>query len=143
MTRNTQRRVEVAAPVYDRAIAGHIVKMFETQLLDNVKLRREDAQGKYNYVNQGETELNSQELFYEQAYAGEWRMGGEPEDARTESAQDAPAEAETPAGPAVPEETRGEDAPETLKVIPRVTVELPKPEPGKVRRLLARLLGRN
>ena len=138
MTRNTQRRVEVAAPVYDRAIADHIVKMFETQLRDNVKLRREDAQGKYNYVNQGETELNSQELFYEQAYAGEWRMGGAPE-----NTEDTPESAETPVGADSPEDTVGQaEKPEIVVPKPRITVELPKTEPGKVRRLLARLMGR-
>lgn len=70
MTRNTERRVEVAAPVLDRRLADRITAMFETMLRDNVKAREQDNGGKYRHVKrkEGEAELNSQLYFYEEAY---------------------------------------------------------------------------
>ncbi len=73
MTRNTQRRVEVAAPIYDEKLKAQIVGMFFTQLGDNVKLRRQQPDGSYVYVQTPGEEINSQELFFEQSYAGVWR----------------------------------------------------------------------
>lgn len=70
MTRNTERRVEVAAPLLDRAIADRAVEIFETCLRDNVKAREQDSEGNYFRVKpaEGEPRLNSQIYFYEQAY---------------------------------------------------------------------------
>ena len=45
MTRNTERRVEVAAPLLDRSIADRAVDIFETCLRDNVKAREQDSDG--------------------------------------------------------------------------------------------------
>ncbi len=68
MTRNTMRRVEVAAPIYDPDIRERIEGMFFAQLRDNVKLRRQGPDGLYTHVEcQGEP-FNSQEAFFEQAY---------------------------------------------------------------------------
>jgi polyphosphate kinase len=39
MTRNTIRRVEVAAPIYDKHVRSRIVHIWETMLADNVKAR--------------------------------------------------------------------------------------------------------
>ena len=59
MTRNTERRVEVAAPLLDKSIADRAVEIFETML-----------RGNYYHVQpkEGEPRLNSQIYFYEQAY---------------------------------------------------------------------------
>ena len=70
MTRNTVRRVEVAAPVYDQDIAQRLEEMFITMLSDNQKAREEDGEGNYHLVyRQEDTPLNSQEFFYEAAYS--------------------------------------------------------------------------
>lgn len=68
MTRNTIRRVEVAAPVYDTEIKNRIRQMFQTMLHDNVKAREQMEDGSYQKVKTKEKILNSQEFFYEQAY---------------------------------------------------------------------------
>ena len=68
MTRNTLRRVEVAAPVYDKDLKMQLEEMFITMLSDNQKVRQEDSRGNYEIAEAQETPLNSQEFFYEQAY---------------------------------------------------------------------------
>ena len=70
MTRNTERRVEVAAPILDRALADRIASTFELMLRDNVKAREQGSDGLYRHVERSEDEepLNSQLYFYEQAY---------------------------------------------------------------------------
>ena len=68
MTRNTLRRVEVAAPIYDKDLKIQLEEMFITMLSDNQKARQEDSRGNYEIAEAQETPLNSQEFFYEQAY---------------------------------------------------------------------------
>ena len=68
MTRNTLRRVEVAAPVYDKDLKMQLEEMFITMLSDNQKARQEDSRGNYEIAEAQETPLNSQEFFYEKAY---------------------------------------------------------------------------
>ena len=68
MTRNTLRRVEVAAPVYDKDLKMQLEEKFITMLSDNQKARQEDSRGNYEIAEAQETPLNSQEFFYEQAY---------------------------------------------------------------------------
>ena len=69
MTRNTIRRVEVAAPVYDPAIRARLISMFNTMLSDNMQAREQQKDGSYLRLTPGEDEpLNSQEFFYQQAY---------------------------------------------------------------------------
>jgi len=68
MTRNTLRRVEVAAPIYDKDLKMQLEEMFITMLSDNQKARQEDSHGNYEIVAVQETPLNSQEFFYDQAY---------------------------------------------------------------------------
>lgn len=68
MTRNTLRRMEVAAPVYDKDLKMQLEEMFITMLSDNQKARQEDSRGNYEIAEAQETPLNSQEFFYEQAY---------------------------------------------------------------------------
>lgn len=68
MTRNTLRRVEVAVPVCDEEIRERIEQMFDRMLADNVKARIQNPDGTYRRAAKGEPEINSQELFFEQAY---------------------------------------------------------------------------
>ncbi len=68
MTRNTVRRVEVAAPVYDERLQNKLQDMFNIMLADNQKARYLDAEGNYHRVINEEAPLNSQEYFYAQAY---------------------------------------------------------------------------
>ena len=68
MTRNTVRRVEVAAPVYDERLQNNLQDMFDIMLADNQKARYLDAEGNYHRVINEEAPLNSQEYFYAQAY---------------------------------------------------------------------------
>ena len=63
MTRNTTRRVEVAAPIFDEDIKKQIVEMFRIMMRDNVKARVQLADGQYVKQDQGEHPLNSQKYF--------------------------------------------------------------------------------
>ena len=74
MTRNTLRRVEVAAPIYDKDLKVQLEEMFITMLSDNQKARQEDSYGNYEIVAVQETPLNSQEFFYDQAYMNVQKM---------------------------------------------------------------------
>lgn len=69
MTRNTLRRVEVAIPVYDEEIKNALSEMFITMLSDNTQARELGADGVYRNVKDGDSKLNAQEFFYEQAYS--------------------------------------------------------------------------
>ena len=69
MTRNTLRRVEVAAPIRDAALRDRLLSMFDTMLRDNVQARRMQPDGVYRRLEPGEdAPLNAQEAFYQQAY---------------------------------------------------------------------------
>ena len=68
MTRNTVKRVEVAAPVYSPTLQNRIRGIFELMLHDNVKARVENVQGVYQSVHSGEKSYNSQEVLYQQSY---------------------------------------------------------------------------
>lgn len=68
MTRNTVKRVEVAAPVYDPAVRQRIQSMFDLMLSDNQKARVEDARGIYTLVPCEGVAVNSQEALYQEAY---------------------------------------------------------------------------
>ena len=68
MTRNTEKRVEVAAPILDQDICRQINHYLKVMLSDNVKAREEDHNGNYKIPKNQDTPLNSQEFFYKQAY---------------------------------------------------------------------------
>ena len=68
MTRNTVRRVEVAAPVLDETLRERLDWMFETMMNDDEKGKRLSAKGIYVDRDINKEKLNSQELFYETAY---------------------------------------------------------------------------
>ena len=69
MTRNTVKRVEVAAPVYSERLKKRLQDLFDLMLSDNKKARKEDAKGTYSVVECKRQPINSQELLYQEAYA--------------------------------------------------------------------------
>lgn len=68
MTRNTLRRVEVAAPIEDPDIRMQNQEMFVTMLSDNRKARTMNNKGNYKIEPSDNAPLNSQEVFLEQVY---------------------------------------------------------------------------
>ena len=68
MTRNTVKRVEVAAPVYAQALKDRIQGIFDLMLSDNKKARVENADGNYTLVKCEGEPVNSQEALYQEAY---------------------------------------------------------------------------
>lgn len=69
MTRNTLHRVEIAAPIYDSKVKKRILDMFSVMMKDNVKARIQQNNGSYIHTAGGDYLLNSQEYFYDGAYA--------------------------------------------------------------------------
>lgn len=69
MTRNTLRRVEVAAPVLDERLKNQLDWMFETMMKDDEKGKCLTEKGIYVDRNLHVQKLNSQECFYEATYA--------------------------------------------------------------------------
>lgn len=69
MTRNTVRRVEVAAPVLDEKLKDYLGWMFETMMHDDEKGKCLTSKGIYVNRNLGDVKLDSQELFYAMAYS--------------------------------------------------------------------------
>ena len=68
MTRNTVRRVEVAAPIYDPNIRERIRYIFDTIMKDDEKGKEQNAEGIYEDRHINEVPVNSQEIFYQDAY---------------------------------------------------------------------------
>ena len=68
MTRNTVKRVEVAAPVCAQALKARIQAMFDLMLSDNKKARIEGSDGNYTLVPCEGEPVNSQEALYQEAY---------------------------------------------------------------------------
>ncbi len=77
MTRNTERRVEVAAPLNDAKIADRICSYFNICMRDNVKARIQTGDGSYHKKITNDDPLNSQEYFYKQAYTAAAEMKAE------------------------------------------------------------------
>ena len=131
MTRNTTRRVEVAAPVMDPDLRAHLEHMFQDQLRDTAKRRVQQPDGRY--ARQSGEPFNSQEYFCGQAYSGAWALPG-----LREKAPGAPKP--RPAPPAPPRRE--------AKPMPVQTAQPPQKRPAvkiQARRtgLLGRLLGRD
>ena len=134
MTRNTTRRVEVAAPVYDPDLRAHLEQMFQDQLRDTAKGRLQQPDGSYARA-QGEP-FNSQEWFCDQAYSGAWALPA------LQKAPPAP-KAEQPQPSAAPAPKRP-----AAKPLPAKTAPAPRKRPSvkvQIRRtgLLGRLFGRD
>ena len=69
MTRNTLRRVEVAAPILDEGLKNRLLDQFDVMLRDNVQARVMQPDGSYVRRERGEdAPLSAQEFFYQQAY---------------------------------------------------------------------------
>ena len=68
MTRNTVKRVEVAAPIYSEKIKKQIREIFELMLKDNKKARAEDNEGNYTLKKCVGEAFDSQEMLYQLAY---------------------------------------------------------------------------
>ena len=68
MTRNTERRVEVAIPLYDPEIRTRVQELFGIMASDNVKARELCPDGIYRRVPTGDTPLNAQEALFDMAY---------------------------------------------------------------------------
>ena len=69
MTRNTVKRVEVAAPILDERLRERLDWMFDTMMNDDEKGKLLTAKGKYVDRSLNEEKVNSQEVFYAKAYA--------------------------------------------------------------------------
>ena len=67
MTRNTEKRVEVACPVYDETIRKQLAHMLKIMLTDNVKARELKNDGVYYKKEKGTSKINSQEYFMREA----------------------------------------------------------------------------
>ena len=91
MTRNTERRVEIAYPVTDPACRRIVRHFMELQLADNVKARQLTSEGTWGRVEraEGDPEVNCQEVLLAEAYEAA-REAARPARPR----QDAPAEPE-------------------------------------------------
>ena len=67
MTRNTEKRVEVACPIYDPVMKANLNHILELQLADNVKARMMMSNGSYAKKEQIGEAITAQELFMQEA----------------------------------------------------------------------------
>ena len=67
MTRNMNKRVEIAFPIYDPNIKQRILNDLNIYLQDNVKARYIDSNGNYSKVMRGVELLSAQDYFMEHA----------------------------------------------------------------------------
>ncbi|MDO4474676.1 MAG: polyphosphate kinase 1 [Eubacteriales bacterium] len=67
MTRNTEKRVEVACPIFDPDIKKQINHYLNVMLNDNVKIRELKSDGIYVKKEQGGRQIHAQEIFMHEA----------------------------------------------------------------------------
>lgn len=67
MTRNTEKRVEVACPIYDEGIRKRLMHDLKVMLADNVKARQMDRNGLYQKKPVTGERVNAQETFMKEA----------------------------------------------------------------------------
>ncbi|HWQ79535.1 MAG TPA: polyphosphate kinase 1 [Anaerovoracaceae bacterium] len=67
MTRNMQRRVEVACPIYSEEVKERINEMFDAMFYDTEKARIMQSDGTYRKKTDKQIKINVQELFIEKA----------------------------------------------------------------------------
>ena len=67
MTRNTRRRVEVAAPIYDPRLKQRILKMIDVMKQDNIQAQVLLSNGEYTTKKKREDNMNSQIHFLNEA----------------------------------------------------------------------------
>ena len=126
MTRNTERRVEIAYPVFDPACREIVKHFMALQHDDNVKARRLDENGEWQRVPvaEGEAAVNSQETLLAEAYERA-RVAAEPARAPRTRASEQPDEQVETAAP----ETAKKPAPQ--KAAPVAPAPAPIPAPSR------------
>ncbi len=67
MTRNTEKRVEVACPIYDQSIKKRLLYHLHVMLEDNVKARVMQSDGTYKKKDKTGRTVNCQEVFMKEA----------------------------------------------------------------------------
>lgn len=67
MTRNTEKRVEVACPILNPALKKYVNHILDVMLADNVKARVMQRDGTYKKKERNEGSINSQERFMREA----------------------------------------------------------------------------
>lgn len=67
MTRNTEKRVEVACPIYDAQIKKRLIRYLNIMLADNVKAREMLSDGTYQKKQGCEKKICAQEYFMKEA----------------------------------------------------------------------------
>ena len=130
MTRNTTRRVEVAAPVYDPDLRAQLERMFADELSDTAKGRVQQPDG--TYARGSGEPFNSQEHFCDQAADGAWALPGTQK-------KEAPPPAPKPVQPVLTNPVPS--APPRKKTAPAATAA-PKCSTAKVHTSLSGVLGR-
>ena len=75
MTRNTQRRVETACPIYDAAVRARLREIMDLCLADNVKARELRPDGSYVPAAGGAGRVDAQLVQSERALAAEAAAG--------------------------------------------------------------------
>ncbi len=132
MTRNTTRRVEVAAPVDDPALRAHLEQMFADELRDTAKGRLQQPDG--SYVRAEGEPFNSQEHFCDQAASGAWALPGLAPGPKPAARPEPPRKRPVPPAPPKPKPMPAKAPPQRR---PAVSIQ------GKRSGLLGRLLGRD
>ena len=69
MTRNTERRVEIACPLKDAACAARIHRMIDLYMADNTKVRGLFPTGRYHKIRDVEVPVSAQEMRMEKTAA--------------------------------------------------------------------------
>lgn len=77
MTRNTEKRVEVACPIYDKAVKERLNHMLDVMLADNTKARKMLSDGTYAPKEKTGEEIIAQEVFMKEAMNTEQKEEGE------------------------------------------------------------------
>lgn len=78
MTRNTEKRVEVACPIYDASVRARLIRDLQIMLADNVKARQMQSDGTYCKIAVEGKAVCAQEEFMKRAMRAE-RPKPEPE----------------------------------------------------------------
>ena len=68
---------EIKFRVYDEDLKNRLRHIFDTIMLDDEKGKQLNSDGLYEDRNLEEQKLNSQEVFYEEAYQADSRKGNE------------------------------------------------------------------
>ncbi len=61
MTRNTEKRVEIACPIYDKVLKQKILDYYQMLMNDNIKARQLNSDGRYLTIDTNKSTYNSQE----------------------------------------------------------------------------------